>query len=161
MANQSEKRLFRKKTVERISSPEQLGEYVSVSRPAIWMVLVAVMLTLVGSFVWAVFGRIDTRIAVASVAENGVLRSYITMEHVKDVKSGMAIVTDGETSELISLSVNPVLVGDGIPAYACYLGGFSKGDWVYYSLADTSLPDGTYESFVILDSVAPISFVFA
>ena len=31
--------LFRKKSLERISSPEQLNEYVRVSTPSVWLVL--------------------------------------------------------------------------------------------------------------------------
>ncbi len=40
--------LFRKSSIERISSPEQLNEYVRVSSPGVWMVLTAVIVLLAG-----------------------------------------------------------------------------------------------------------------
>ena len=45
--------LFRKKTMERISSPEQLTDYLRVTNPGIWAVLTAVILILVGIIAWA------------------------------------------------------------------------------------------------------------
>ena len=45
--------LFREKTMERISSPEQLTDYLRVTNPGIWAVLTAVILILVGIIAWA------------------------------------------------------------------------------------------------------------
>lgn len=38
--------LFRKKSIERVSSPEQLNDYVKVSSPGVWAVLAAVLILL-------------------------------------------------------------------------------------------------------------------
>lgn len=40
--------VFRKKTLDRISSPEQITDYLRVTNPGIWVVLVAVILLLAG-----------------------------------------------------------------------------------------------------------------
>lgn len=42
--------VFRKKTLERISSPDQLTDYLCVTNPGIWVILVAVILLLAGVF---------------------------------------------------------------------------------------------------------------
>ncbi len=55
--------LFRKKNLERISSPEQLNDYIRVSTPAIWILLVAVIILLLGALVWATFGSLDVNLA--------------------------------------------------------------------------------------------------
>ena len=39
--------LFRKKSVERVSSPEQLNDYIRVANPSLWLVLGAVIVLLV------------------------------------------------------------------------------------------------------------------
>ena len=49
--------LFRKKSIERVSSPEQLNDYVKVSSPGIWAVLAAVLILLAGAFVWGSTGK--------------------------------------------------------------------------------------------------------
>ena len=45
--------VFRKKTLDRIASPEQLTDYLRVTNPGIWVILVAVILLLAGVFAWS------------------------------------------------------------------------------------------------------------
>ena len=45
--------LFRQKSVERISSPEDLHEYMRVTSPRLWMILTAIVVLLAGFIVYA------------------------------------------------------------------------------------------------------------
>lgn len=51
--------VFRKASLDRISSPEQLNEYIRVTRPSVWVALGAIVAMLAGVIVWGVFGEID------------------------------------------------------------------------------------------------------
>lgn len=51
--------LFRKKSMERVSSPEQLNDYIRVTTPSVWLALAAVALLLVGMIAWSVFATVD------------------------------------------------------------------------------------------------------
>ena len=51
--------LFRQKSLERISSPEQLNSYIRVSTPSVWLLLTAIVILLVGGIVWGVFGEVE------------------------------------------------------------------------------------------------------
>lgn len=51
--------LFRKKSIERVSTPEQLNDYIRVTTPSVWAVLIATVVLMLGVLVWGVFGRID------------------------------------------------------------------------------------------------------
>jgi len=51
--------IFREKSIERISSPEQLNDYIKVTTPSIWLVLIAMLLLLGGAMVWGVLGEIN------------------------------------------------------------------------------------------------------
>ena len=51
--------LFRKSSMDRLRSPEQLNEYIRVARPGVWLVLAAIILLLAGVVVWGVFGSVD------------------------------------------------------------------------------------------------------
>lgn len=155
------KRLFREKSLETISSPDQLKEYVAVSRPGIWLILIAITVMLAGFLVWAIVGRLDTRISVASVVEDGVITSYITLKDIQSVDAGMPLVTEKDSTMITTLSREAVKVDETIPALACYIGDFKVGDWVYISTALTGLPDGTYNSYIVVDSVPPISYVIS
>ena len=57
-----EQSLFRKETMDRISSPEDLTDYLKVTNPGIWVVLVAVIVLLGGIFAWScvTFGRYNS-----------------------------------------------------------------------------------------------------
>lgn len=52
------KTIFREKSLERISSPDKINDYIKTTTPGIWIVLIAVLLILAGAIVWSVFGRI-------------------------------------------------------------------------------------------------------
>ena len=40
--------LFRKKSVQKVSSPEQLNEYIRVASPSVWLVFAAIVILLAG-----------------------------------------------------------------------------------------------------------------
>lgn len=64
------KDLFRKKSLEHLSNPDQLNDYIKISSPAIWLLLTAIIIVLVGSIVWGVFGvlAIETADGVQYIA---------------------------------------------------------------------------------------------
>ena len=46
------KQVYREKSLERISSPEQLNDYLKVTKPMVWVVLIAAVLLIVGFLIW-------------------------------------------------------------------------------------------------------------
>ena len=62
--------VFRKKTLERISSPDQLTDYLCVTNPGIWVILVAVILLLAGVFAWSMVGTLETKAEVKIVVSD-------------------------------------------------------------------------------------------
>lgn len=51
--------LFRKKSLQKISSPEQLDDYIRVTTPSVWLVLLALIILLAGFLVYSFFGTVD------------------------------------------------------------------------------------------------------
>ncbi len=51
--------LFRKKSLDRISSPEELNDYIRVTTPSVWLILVATVILLLGMLAWSIFGTVD------------------------------------------------------------------------------------------------------
>ena len=45
--------LFRQKSIDRISSPEELHDYMRVTSPRLWMILGAIVVLLAGFIVYA------------------------------------------------------------------------------------------------------------
>ena len=54
-----ERSIFRKKSIERVSSPEQLNDYIRVTTPSVWLILFATIILIAGTLIWGIFGRIE------------------------------------------------------------------------------------------------------
>ena len=50
--------IFRQKSIDKVSSPEKLDDYIRVTKPSVWMTLAAVGVLLVGTIVWGIFGEL-------------------------------------------------------------------------------------------------------
>ena len=50
--------IFRQKSIDKVSSPEKLDDYIRVTRPGVWMTLAAIGILLVGTIVWGIFGEL-------------------------------------------------------------------------------------------------------
>ncbi|MBR4393454.1 MAG: hypothetical protein IKT07_05450 [Oscillospiraceae bacterium] len=66
-----ENQIFREKSLEQISSPEQMNDYLQVTNPAVWLVLVAVILLLAGMLIWSSIASIDSFASGTAQVENG------------------------------------------------------------------------------------------
>ena len=159
MDNKTEKQIFRQKSVERISSPEQLNDYVRVSNPAVWMVLAAVAFILAGVCVWGIFGRLETVINTAGVCRDGKITCYVPDDDIKSVKVGMKVNVNGGGFEIFEIAQKPIEVDENFDSYAMYVGELKEGQWVYEVTAKAQLESGTYNAKITTESVSPISFV--
>ena len=151
--------LFREKSLQRISSPEQLNTYVRVSTPSVWLLLSAIVVLLIGICLWGVFGHMDTVLSVAAVSEAGEAMAYV---HAADVQkiSADTIVKIGEVEgKVLSISTEPVAVDEEFTEYMRHVGGLQEGEWVFEAQLEADCPDGVYAAQIIVDSVAPMSFV--
>lgn len=69
--------IFRKKSLDRVASPDQLDQYIRVSSPAAWLVLTAILLLIVAAIVWACLGRVPTTQRVTLTVEGGQVSGQI------------------------------------------------------------------------------------
>lgn len=129
--------LFRKKSLDRIKSPENLNDYVRVVNPSVWLVLAAIILLLLGACIWGIFGQIEAKIPALAMAENGQVVCQVQQEKLLSVQPGMT-VRIGETEGTVT-SVVP-----------------ASGE----VLAQVEITDGTYQAEVVTERLHPMSFLF-
>lgn len=152
--------IFRKKSLERFSSPEQLNDYIRVTGSSVWLVLSAVAALLVGVCVWGIFGRLDTELAVAARVENGQVICYVRESDISSVEPGMPVKMQEKEYAVGTVPEVPTVVSGNMDEYLLHIGGLETGEWVYpVSAGKTELADGIYEADIIVDSVSPMSFV--
>ena len=61
--------IFRQKSMDRVTSPEELNDYIRVTNPSVWIVLIALVLLLAGMLTWSIFGRIQVQTADGGTEE--------------------------------------------------------------------------------------------
>ena len=129
--------LFREKTIERISSPEKLTDYLRVTSPGIWAVLGAVIILLGGLFIWASIGTLETKADVKVM--------------VDDHKA--VIVADGATALAEGMPVK-------IATEHCVIASTDSDEYGRtYGITEVSLPDGTYDGTAVIEQIRPIDFL--
>ena len=63
------KNIFRQKSLEKVSSPEQMNDYIKTAGPSVWLVLAAIIIMLTGFIIWSVFGTATLTDAKGEVKE--------------------------------------------------------------------------------------------
>ena len=151
--------LFRKTSLERISSPEQLNDYIRVATPSVWLLLTAVVVLLVGVCVWGVFGHLDTTLSVAAVAQENSVVAYVRAEEIDSIREGDAVTIGESTGVVAAISDQPIAVNETFTEYMRQVGGLREGEWVYAVTLDADCNEGVHAAQIVIDSVSPMSFV--
>ena len=124
-----EKSFFRKKSLEKISSPEQMDEYLHVTNPSVWMMLLAAAVLVAGMIVWGAFASFESYVSGTAKVENGKMTIYFDdSSEANHLETGMN-VTVGETE----VTINSMGKTD---------------DGRVIAVADTELADGWYPASV-------------
>lgn len=155
-----DQQIFRKKNLEKVSSPEQLNDYIRISNPGVWIVLTAIIVLLVGVCIWGIFGRLETTVGSAAVVKDGEMTLYIKEEYLGKIEPGMEIRVKDQTYLIDRVETVPKAIPEGFDEYMLHLSGMHVGEWVFGVTAmQTALPDGVYEAKIVIESIAPMSFI--
>ena len=152
-------KLFRKASIDRVNSPEQLNEYIRVARPAVWLILAVVVALLLGVIIWGVFGTVETNVtAGVAVDEEGAI-CYVLSGDAAKLEAGMTVTIGNATGSIQGIADAPVSAS-ALSDYLRYLTGFSEGDFCYAASLDLSgVAQGEYAATITVSSIHPISFV--
>lgn len=158
-----EKSLFRKKSLDHISSPEQLHDYMRVTGPRLWMILTAVAVLLAGFLVYASTVTLENtmpiRVQVTNFEESieidGEIVSYraslyaasLPLSRKDTVETGMTVRLSDRRGKVEQIAV-----------------GATDGEEVLLIIGmddpDYTLPDGLYDAELVLETATPISFLW-
>ncbi len=64
------KTIFRDKSIERISSPDQLNDYIKLANPGVWFILLAILILLTGACIFGTIGHIDSYVPGVMISED-------------------------------------------------------------------------------------------
>ncbi|MCR4845693.1 MAG: hypothetical protein K5865_03035 [Eubacterium sp.] len=135
--NKPNNQVFRQKTLDRISSPEQLTDYLKVTSPGVWVILITVILLLAGLIVWSTIGNLETTEEVKIMVQSN--QAVILSENVDKYKEGMDVIVKDKKYYIEHIKMTEY--------------GYS------YAGFETELPDGEYTAEVVTEVVHPINFL--
>ncbi|MBQ2558040.1 MAG: hypothetical protein II553_03410 [Lachnospiraceae bacterium] len=122
-----ERQVFRKKSLERLSSPEELNDYLHVTQPSVWVALIAVILLLAGLFIWSGFTAINSYITGKGTVRDGVMTiRFEDNDHADQVSPGMRVTVGGVEAEIDTIG--------------------SDADGRLIASAVLAIPDGDYDA---------------
>ena len=149
------------KKLRKVDSPEQLNQYIRLSNPGVWILLIAIVVLLIGVCAWGFFGKIDTKINTVAISSDYNSYVYIKEADLEKVKNGMSveIVNNENKYEIVEIETTPEKVTDELSEYARHLGNFQIGEWVYKCRLNKNLKEGTYGANIVVESIAPMVFI--
>ena len=153
--------IFRQKSVDRVSSPEELDKYLKVTSPRVWVVLIGIIFILVGVIAWGSFGKLKTYANVGCVVEKGQAYCYVNEEDGKKIKVGMSIEIPSEEKEIeiISFDTAGITIPDTYN-YLQHLVGVTSEDYVRCLYGSSDLSEGYYAGKIVVESISPLKFIF-
>lgn len=136
-----EESLFREKSMKRISSPEQLNDYLRVTSPTVWVVMAAVILLLAGMLIWGSLATLDSYAeGTAQVQDGNMVVLFEDVQQARSVEAGMSIAVGETESEISSVGFTE----SGIP----------------FATASTTLADGNYPARVVYRQTQVLRLLF-
>ena len=153
--------IFREKSMERISSPEDLNDYVRVASPGVWLILAAIVVLLAGFIIWGVYGNIEMQVPALVVNETGSALCYVREVDAVALADGMTVRLSDDTEGTLLLSAGETQSADDVlTEYARHVGEFDANDWIVALGVSGDLPEGVFDAEVITKAIKPISFIF-
>ncbi len=120
-----DQKLYRQKSVDRISSPEQLNDYLRVTSAPVWIVLTAVILLLAGLLLWSSVTTIESYVEGTAQVEKGTMTiRFEDTAFAGNVETGMPVSAGNTRTQIASV------------------GRDENG--ILFATAGTDLADGSY-----------------
>ncbi len=146
---------------KKVDSPEQLNEYIRLSNPGVWILVLAIVVLLAGFCIWGIFGKIDTKVQAVAVSDSGSTYLYVKEEDIEQIKAGMPVrINDNATAyEVESVGEKAEKVTDTLDEYTRYIGNLQVGEWIYKCKLNKNVKEGIYGANIIIESISPMKFI--
>ena len=145
--------IFRKESLEKINSPGQLNRYIRVADSGTWLILAAIVVLLLGTIIWGIFGAVETTMDVQVAQAGDIYVCCMADADAGDVQPGMLVRAGDQEGEIIALLSAEEVQLLGLDA------ALLSGGTAYARAEFASLDAGVHEGEVVLERIAPISFV--
>ena len=152
--------ILTKQAKGKVSSPEQMNDYIKVSNVGVWIILTAMILVLAGVLLWGVFGNLQTTVQTVGVVNAGQAVCYVA--DPSEISVGDTVRIGNGTGTVTEIAARPVSAGELAEQYDEYtVYRLSPADWSYAVTVECAdCGDGVQTAKIICESVRPGSFLF-
>ena len=153
--------VFREKSLERISSPEDLDSYLRVANPPMWFGLLAVVFLLTGALIWGIFGSLDSTVQAVTVCKDGETLCYVSEDDYERVKPENEVHIGELTAHVIATDREAERAEAILNDYAMHLADLQEGEYIHALTLDAAPEvDGSYASSVVVERIPAIRFLW-
>lgn len=155
--------LFRKKSIDKISSPEELNDYLQITKPSTWIILVAILIILLGGLYWAVVGQVEVKVDAAVISTGNDVTLYVPEQKRVKVAPGQEVRIDDGKYEVTEVINTPLEANDknGFDDYAIQAAGIEEGAFLIpVKISKFERPAGNYQAQIVVEKISPITFLF-
>ena len=151
--------LFRKKSLERISSPEELHDYMRVTSPRLWMLLGAITALLVGFIVYASTATMENTMPIKVKVSQYELETNAAgeMEYMTAIEAHLPRTMKDQVDSNMMVRIGR------IEAKIAYV-GVGENETIFLNIDPgmdyVPLEEGEYDAELVLESTTPISFLW-
>ena len=161
MGRSMEDSIFRKSSLERISSPEQLNDYIRIAKPGVWLIMAALLVLMAAVLVWGIFGNVPTTFSITGEAKSGELVCYLSPEDAAGITAGMQAIIGDVKGVVTDVSAAPLSYEEAAALCASdyTIHALQLSDWNTKLTIEADVPDGLHPLTIISENARPISFL--
>ncbi len=162
--------LFRKASLERLASPEQLDKAIVISKPASWLALLGLSLIIIATLVWSFLGSLPSSIPVQGLSGKAdqqagqTISCYTSYLEASKIKKGMKATVkalDGDAqypAKVSSIELDETELSD----MELVLGSTEIIVEFQLELTQGTLPERTLvTAMIITEEIKPIDKLFS
>jgi len=149
--------LFRQKSIDRISSPEQLHDYMRVTSPRLWMILFIIIALVAGLIVFSTMATMESTMPVTFNVDQ-----YELSDDKDNITTEITVVTAIDPAYLDAISIGQeARLANNRKGVVDFI--YQDKDMAYASIAmenpEVLLPDGEYPGEIVIEKKTPIDFL--
>lgn len=134
-----EEELFRKSSLEHLTSLEKLDTCVRVTTPGAWLAVAGILLLLISAGIWSGAASLKTSVPVTGMVYKNELHVFVSPKQAEKLEKGMPVEENGEKiGEIAGIIREPVSREEAGKSYLTdYYRDTKLEDWNVEVLIDT------------------------
>ena len=148
---------------KKITSPEQLNDYIKTSNPGAWLIVLSAVFLLGAVFICGIFGTLNVTVKAGGIASKDTVVCYVPDS--ESILEGSKVKLGDVEGTVVSVSEKPVSQAKikeslTVDEYTVHCLDLSEWNYVVEISVPENTADGYIEVEIIKETVKPVSFLW-